>query len=517
MIAQRVDASLLYADNRLIRDLIDGTGRVRDLVGWKARTPARVAAARQAVPLPRGSICDILRDYNERLGAAPATLAHIDALRNERTLCIITGQQAGFLGGPAYTLYKIVSTVRAAADAARRLDVPVVPMFWLASEDHDFTEINRARLLDDSGRIETLRFDWDGQGRAIENLPVTPEIRTAAAAASQRLAPALRTVFAPGQQEDYARWHARIWSRLFERSGLVLVEPRVLRPLAGEAMSAAMRLHPRLSSDLCERAQRFREAGYEPVLDPARAARPFRLTPDGVRIRVEAPAAHADEAWQAPESFSPDAALRPVLCDALLPTLAHVLGPGEFAYHALLAPLYDTLDIPQPLHVPRHGYTVLSNDEAGVLDRLGISAEAAAEGRFDPAEALSQCVDPALQEAFRTTREDVGRAIDRLRPAVERLDPGLEARWRQAASRTDHEIARLQDKASRADLARQGLSAARVRQIAESVRPGGALQERSLSTIHLIARFGVEWIDQLPWTDSERPFDHYVVTVEGGA
>ena len=129
--------------------------------------------------LSREELAERLRAYNERLTDAPAVRANIDALANPDSLCVIGGQQAGFLGGPLFTTYKILSVLRAASWLADRLGTCVVPIFWLATEDHDFTEINRIRLLDPSGDLRTISFDWDGRGRPVERLPITAEVRAA--------------------------------------------------------------------------------------------------------------------------------------------------------------------------------------------------------------------------------------------------------------------------------------------------------------------------------------------------
>ena len=180
MIAREIRPELVYPDRRLFLDYVAGTGSA---VRFFANAPDGFAAAartRQTAGGAREPLADALRTYNERLGASAASLANIARLRDGSTLCVIGGQQAGFLGGPLYTVYKILSIVRLSSWLAEKLSVPVVPVFWLATEDHDFTEINRVVFLEEDGALRTISFDWSDRGRPIEQLPVSAEVANAA-------------------------------------------------------------------------------------------------------------------------------------------------------------------------------------------------------------------------------------------------------------------------------------------------------------------------------------------------
>jgi bacillithiol biosynthesis cysteine-adding enzyme BshC len=510
---------LIYSKSRLFLDYVGGRASVPGLFSLPSDGFEVAADAARVGDRPRAALADALCSYNRRLDASEATMKNVSAIERPAAVCVVGGQQAGFLGGPLYTVYKILSIVRLSSSLARRLGTPVVPVFWLATEDHDFTEINRAVFLEEDGGIHTIRFDWDGRGRPIEALPISPEILRCAREALDRFREedGSRELFTPVDGDDYATWHARIWSRLFAEEGLVLVEPRAVRPLAAEFFREALARRREISSALSEGAASVRRAGHPPPLDPASVGGLFRLDESGRRVRVDAPSAAIAESQEHPERFSTDVALRPLLADRLFPTVANVLGPGEIAYHALLRPLYDLLETPQPVAVPRSGYTLLSEAEADVIDRLGLTVEEAASEGFDARSALQRAGSRELAEVFEDARREMESALRSLLPELVALDPGLEARWRQTVDHAAQGLDRLKSRARRADLARHGISSKLAQRLSTSLRPTGEPQERVLSFVHFAATHGVEWIRRLPGSEHPDRFMHVAVTIPGGA
>jgi len=514
---EAVDAAVLYPDNRLFLDFIAGRSTAAGFFEHDPDGFSKAADARGSIAYPRAALVDALLAYNARLGAGPRVVANIEALGDTSTLCVLAGQQAGFLGGPAYTAFKALHTVRLAKWLGERLKRRVVPVFWLASDDHDFTEINRVHLLEGS-KLRTVSFDWSDRGHPIESLPRTSAIQEAADAVLDHLPRThsnVRDLFLPEEADDYALWHARIWSRLFKRQGLLLIEPRVLRHLAGDFFQRALSLSPKITDQLRQVADELRKTGYEARLEPERAGRLFVIAEDGRRVRPESHGGRAVDPHRDPHIYSPDAVMRPLLADTLFPTIASLLGPGEIAYQAMLNPLYKLFDLPQPLIVPRHGYTLLSEEETALLSRLGVSCAEALSVGFDPAVTARERTSPGLQAAFQATRQAVEKAFAPLRPELRDIDPSLDARWRQSSDHSNQAITKLEERAVRADLARRGLSIPQLHSLAFTLRPTGEPQERVLSFVHFAMKFGVEWLTVLERTGSAERFEHRVLTVQG--
>lgn len=506
-----VPAPALDPTNRLFIDIV-----AKRQAAWQffMQPPdgfAPVAARQTAHERDRPTLSRLLCAYSERIGASATTMASAAALADPDVLCVVTGQQAGFLGGPCLTAYKILHAIRLAKALALTLKRPVVPVFWLASEDHDLDEIRHLRLPAADGSLRTVSFDWDGRGAPIERMPITTSITDAATAALSGASAVVRSAFSPGRDDDYASWHARIWARLFGDDGLVVAEPRIVRPLAGRTFEATCRLDRTLRPRLRETAESLQGAGYTVPLDISTAARLFELRPRE-RRRIADPDAHADRAASHPELYSPDAALRPVVTDAVFPTVANVLGPGELAYHVLLQPLYRLLGVPQPVPVPRHGYTVVGTAEGLLLDRLGLSAEQAVSPDLDMTGILHTQFDPTIDQRFDAVAAAVRTQLAALRDPLAAVDRALEARQRQTADRIATEIDRLRSRAHRADLGRRGISTSAARRLAALLRPTGRLQERVLSLPFLLQRFAVHCLHALPAADPTA-YAHTVVAL----
>jgi len=518
-----IDSHSLYSQSPFFLDYVDGKASASDSFQHSLASVSLLAQQRSVLPSLqiRSKLCDILLNYNHELDASPKAIANIDQLRAPEALCVIGGQQAEFLGGPLFVIYKIVSIIQTAAWLSEHLAVPVVPVFWLASEDHDFAEINHTRWIDNSGTLRTASFDWNGQGRAIERLPITDAIRHTFDEVSQKIAFSNAidaALFAPEANDDYCTWHARIWSRMFAEYGLIMVEPHRLRPLADSFFTRALADQREIQDSLTDGAKRLESLGYPVLLNPSRSGGLFKIDEQGFRLRVEA--SLGEDSSDTPPTFSTDAALRPILADSLLPTIANVLGPSEIAYHAMLRPLYERWAVPQPLAVPRQGATLLPRRGLDLLIDFGLDPSEVLKPTFKPADVAKGAASEKLQSEFADAKARMEDALVPLRDTLSQLDPGLETRWRQAVDQAQHQLEKLEDRAIRADLARRGLSVKNLQNLKPLLLPMEKPQERILSGFSLIAHYGVEWIHDMigrrerTRLDEPLRFEHQLIVLE---
>ena len=510
---QRIDPTLLHPDRRFFLDYLAGEPSALCFFEHAPSEFQAACSARASMTFPRATLASLLRQYNDRLDGSAETQANIDRLAAPGTVCVIGGQQAGFLGGPLLTVYKIRSVLHAASRLADRLHVPVVPIFWLASEDHDFTEINRLRFLDHAGDLHAISFDWDQRGLPIERLPITPAVRTATDEAIALIPDTdrdARSLFLADPSDDYATWHARIWSRLFGAEGLILVEPRTIRELAGSFFHRALRDEERITSALVHAARDLESSGYPIPIDPTHAGRLFLFSDDGRRTRVVDPSDHVDRAEDQPQRYSPDALLRPLLVDSLFPTIASILGPSEIAYQSMIRPLYELFGVAQPLLYPRHGFTLISRRQTALLEQCGLDISDLFSSRFNPAAVAEALASPTLLDLFATRRSAVRSELDPLGEPLAALDPGLPIRLRQTVDRIDQQIVQLQQRALRTDLARRGISVRELHRLTTEVLPTGKPQERVLSMVHVVAQHGLHWLSELEPSAPPDEYAHYV-------
>ena len=508
------------ADNCLYLDYIAGEGQAASFYAHGPLDFAAVLAERRAYSFPRQEVVPLLAEYNASLGAGAKCLHNVEALRDPTTFCVIGGQQVGFLGGPVYTAYKIMNVIRLAQRLQDELGVRVVPLLWLASEDHDFYEINFLHYVKGDGEIGRVSFSWDKVGHPIARLEVHEGVQRAFAEYFDCLTPgphreSVRTLFAPRGGESYSTWHTRLWCDLFSQHGLVLVEPWVLRPAAGDFFRFALEHSQEIDARLEDVSRRLLEAGYQPLLTAGQAGHLFALDDQGRRLRVGNPGGCWSQVAECcPERLSTDAALRPLLADAMLPVLGDVLGAGEIAYQAMLKPLHELFGVPQPVLFPRKHYTVVGPHEAKLLRRYCITAEEVLTGRLRPAEAWQRIVTRSEAEPFAAARAAVREALSPLKPQVERVDPSLGRTWVGALTQCLRALDKLEERTERARLSQLGYARRHLRALTNLLLPKGRLQERMLPLPHFLSRHGMGFLDSVFPAGDLYDFSHCILMLE---
>ncbi|MCI2425302.1 bacillithiol biosynthesis cysteine-adding enzyme BshC [Candidatus Acetothermia bacterium] len=517
--SEQIDPQRLYLTNRLYLDYVDGKERASSLFTHSLAQFANLPhPQRRITDSHRRDLASRLAVYNEDLGAHAAAHDNVAALKNSDTLCVITGQQAGLLGGPVYTLYKIVTAIRLAKELQARFAIRVIPVFWLATDDHDLNEINYANFLQSDGEVGSVRFDWDLAGHPIAALPITDGVLQAYREFFAQSKPGTylslaKEFFAPQQNEDFCHWNGRIWAQLFSACGLVITTSTILSPLAGEFFHHALCSADKIRIKLEEAAHRLTTLGYTPALDSARAGRLYTFDPAGRRIRVQHPDRYQKIALAHPQRFSADVALRPLLVDYLFPIVAHVLGPGEITYHAMLKPLYQFFELSQPLIFPRKSYTVLAQEESALLSEYRIDAATIITGQLNVGDAFNRLVPSAERILFIRCRQEIEAALTPLLSYVEKIDPNLSRTWSQTSAAAIRGVDELEARALKAQMSKRGLTKGMLQQLWNLLLPKGRLQERVLPLAHFINHYGLGFSEKIFAQGAIDDFAHHIVVM----
>lgn len=506
------------AGNRLFLDYVEGNARARSYYTHGPTDYRAALEARRAHAYPRAAVAELLQRYNQSLGASERTLANITALGKQDVYCVVGGQQAGFLGGPAYVAYKIDCTIQLAKRMSDELGVHVVPVFWLASEDHDFGEVNHAHYVQADGEIGRVSFDWSGKGRPIADMPVTDQVTAAldaywSSAQPGPYAESIRALMAPASSR-YCDWLAGLWLKLYAEDGLVVVEPSTLRPAAGDLFRFALENREAIGDRLADVAAQLTGDGYTPLLAPETAGVLYTFAENGQRVRVQDSLAAVPDAQAHPEQFSTDAALRPLLADSVLPVIASTLGAGELAYQGMLCPLYELLKIPQPICFPRQSYTFVTARQSERLAAYGLHPRDILTSELD-IDAVMHGLMPAEElERFAQARAGVDGALNPLKGYLEQLDPNLGRSWEQALSTAQRNIDKLEERAINVTLSRGGYARRELQSLRNALVPRGRLQERVLPMTHFLQHHGPGFLRQLRACGELERFEHTLVTLE---
>jgi bacillithiol synthase len=508
----------LPSSSRLYADCWDGTEAVRGLIPRHFRDPgafmeqaARVGAQSYA----RGTLRAVLAEQNERFGAGPEALRRIGQLEDPASVVVIGGQQAGLFGGPLYTLHKALTVLSLARRQEELLGRPVVPVFWIASEDSDLAEIDHAFFTDAEGGLRELRLPDASRekvpvsrvrlGEGVTDLIGECAGLLPSGGFAEEVIADLRAAYSPGRTypQAFGAWMARV----FREWGLVLADPSDarLKRIAQPLFEREIRDGSPVSTAVMEQTLRVRAAGYPPQIelrpgyltlfhqDPAREA----ITVDGDRLALKTSGRRFTRAELAgllrddPDAFTPNAVLRPLFQDTLFPTLAVVLGPAEIAYFSQLTLAYAAMDIPMPLIVPRASLTLVEEKMEGLRARLDVGLPRLLErGERVIDDILSRRVPESLAARVAEGRTRVADAWRGIVAEIDSLDPTLHRTAVLGSSRSLGQLDFMERKILKAARRRDELLRTQVRKLASSLAPRGGLQERTLCAPPLLARQG---------------------------
>ncbi len=469
--------------NALARDYLVAPESVLPLFARDYRDPRalRAFAAAQRTS-PREPLAPLLLPYNREVGGSAENAARID-----EALCVVAGQQVGLLFGPAYTTWKLFTTIRAAKVLSEELATPVVPVFWVESEDHDWDEVNR--------------FHWGERRFRIEaEMPAGTPLSLAEADPGPFLALVREAIGRDGEAWDLvaperriARWHVRNLARLVAGEGVVFVEPALLR----EPMRALAR---RIAADPSPLdASLSRDTGRARSLAPPDGAYFFRAGPPRTRL---------DRGEPLPVEWSSDVASRVLVQNAAFRALAAVCGPSEIAYWSQLREAHEAYGIPMPAVLPRNAATLVESGIARDAARVGLDVEEVVRG--DATAAPPAAEDPVALRLRRLAGEaaSLTAALD---DGTLSLPPNTENPFRRTVERLGGDLARL---AARLDDAREearGAGRRREERVLRELRPRGGPQERSHGILPYLLRHGPGLAKRLRDSFDPWEFGHYLV------
>jgi len=495
-----------YRGGRLLLPLEDD-----EATGLGARASEVAARASE-----RARLCDILREQNARWGSGEATRDAIGELAEPETVAVVTGHQAGLFTGPLFTLYK-AWTILALARHLRARGIRAVPIFWIHGEDHDLAEATGCGLLGREGEWVEVRYpiSADEEGKPASALVLDERIE----AVRQRLLRALPdSEFLPEIAEllgeayrpgvSLVEAFARVMARLHAEEGLILLDPadERIKRLTERVLVRAVREWPRLSDALRAESERVRARGYRPQIHAERGSAFLFVLEEGRRrplawesgrfvLRDGGRTFGAEdllgEIARAPTRFSPNVALRPIVQDALVPTLVYVGGPSEIAYFAQLGPLYAALGLPEPLLCPRLSLTLVEPRMAELLRRYDLTLTDLFAGVETVRKRIAEhASDDArlFEEAHRAVTE----ALEKLHPLLRATDPTLERPLRRAHEAMQRQIENLRQHYLQARARRDAVLSRHAQRLVLALAPLGMPQERAMNAFYFLARYGAQ-------------------------
>ncbi len=554
MKAQGIPFAQIPHSTRLFLDYLSNAPAVRGMYPrspifseWVKEEAQRVTydAARRA------KVSEILERQNRAWGASPKTLANIDQFRRG-ALAAVTGQQVGLFGGPLFSIFKALTAVKL-AEQATAAGVDCVPVFWLATEDHDFAEVNHVALLSEKGLPESFVVQSQAaESHAAADAPVGtikfgPEIepvveRAAALLGDSEVAAWLSEAYRPGESLGSA--FALLFARIFAEWGVILLDPaeKDFHDLAKPLFCAAIERASELDEALLGRGKALEAAGYHQqvkvtsatallfeVKDGARTV--VRRKNNGVVVRNGDSSGDGDEfavgeqrisrkelldrIEAAAENFNPNVLLRPVVQDYLLPTLVYTGGAAEVAYFAQAGVVYEKLLGRVTPILPRFSATLVEAKPERILTRYHLGLTDVFLGPEKVREAIAaRSLPPDLQARFTEAFASLEQSMAAVRESVGALDSTLIEAAEHARAGMSNQLNQLRGRASRAELLRNEVITRHADAVSQALFPHKSLQEREVAGVSFVARYGPELLANLYQQINPDTHEHQVIVVQ---
>jgi len=453
----------------------------------------------------RAELIEALRQHN------PAGKS-LERLAQPGTVAVVTGQQVGLFSGPAYTMYKVLHAVKLAEWLSAN-GIPAVPVFWLATEDHDFAEVNHVWVFDAEHRPVKLEMRRSASAQPVGEIalaaPPVRELRTALHGLpfGEEVADIVEETYRPGSTMGKA--FGELLRRLLDRFDVLQVDPMQpeFRKLAAPLLRSAVEAAPELSAAVLERNKELAAAGYHAQVHVEEQTSFVFLLENGKRLALRR---HGDEyilngrrfstreLADRAESLSPNAILRPVAQDSMLPTVAYIGGPAEVAYLAQSAAIYRGLLGRMPVAVPRTGFTILDPRTDKLMERYGLRIQDLFHGEGALRDRIAARLIPS---SVATASSDAAATVDaslaRLRRELEGFDPTLAKAADRSLVKIRYQLGKIERKTGREALRRNERAARDAASLYGLIYPDKHLQERLYSFLPFLAKHGLDLTNQV--------------------
>ncbi len=475
----------------------------------------------------RNQLVEILKRQNEAFGCESETFAKIELLKRSSTFAIVTGQQVGLFGGPMYTLFKTLTTIKLAGKLKKQYPQnDFVPVFWVEGEDHDFEEMNHVYVVNGQNQSQRIEYLIGGEkneknvgpvGELVfdSNIESVHKVLSTSMPSSEYSSDILKPLalhYAEGRtfNKAFIGW----MNHLFSGYGLIFVSgnDRDLKRIASPLFVKEIEEFPRTSQLVIDQSAElekkyhaqvkpksinlfmFHKGGRYPIHPreedfSLKGTRHFITREELLRI-----------ARETPELLSPNVVLRPIVQDTLLPTLVYVGGPSEIAYNAQLAPVYRMFGVQQPVVYPRASASFITERTMKTFEKYDVSIADFFGSTVEQltASVLEQVADVKLDSLFGEAANHFKHAIDELEFGLREVDKTLLGPLVSVAKKMEQSLEVLKGKAIEAQKKRNEVVVNQIEKASSVLLPRGQLQERTLSPLYFMNRYGnelVRWLD----------------------
>ena len=488
----------------------------------------------------RVKICSILENYNKNIGCGKKTLENIDKLKSKKSVVVIGGQQPGFMTGPLFMIFKIMTILKLSNFLQKELEMPVIPCFWNASDDDSADQIDNLNII--NGEISNIKLDLSGFDRRTRysDINLTEDrFRDVIEKLADILYP---TGFKPGiidflknslsdimkncsndgSRINIATFFSGLVTRMFSEQGLVLVDPANtdLKKLTQDLLEFDVSNHEKINFLINSTGKKLNGSGYHSQLNSIGEILDFFYCKDGVRKRIYpdnndsfkigSKIYNKKEFWDliesSPAGISLNVVLRPLLQDSLLPVLSSICGPGEISYFAQIKPVYDLYGLKMPIIYPRFSATIIEKKINKLLKKLKITDEMLVS---DEEEIIKQIIRKKLdidpEESMLDLEKDISERLAESEKVFLDIEMNISDSFDRIKRNLKKEIKVLSKKLYSGLKKQDEFVLGSIKKVYASIFPGGNLQEREINIFSYLNKYGFEFLDDIG--SAVRPLD----------
>jgi bacillithiol biosynthesis cysteine-adding enzyme BshC len=536
----RTPVSQIPGTTPLVADYFENFEKVADFFNGDFRDPELFEERTDEVKsrdLPLGPLVPILKEQNQRFGCGFQTLENIDLLLERRACAVVTGQQAGLFSGPLFTIYKALTAIKLAARLSRTCEGCFVPILWVASDDHDFREVNHIKILNKSNQVSEISYNAHPlEARVpVSAIQLSSEITDLVQQLQDETHPSefkeavlklLSEAYEPKRvfSEAFARW----LTHLFKAFGLVVIDasdPRI-KALGAHIFEKEISEKSPSTERALESSEQLIQKNYHTQVQTHRGLLNLFFV-EKERLAVETKngtfvVKGSNKSFQAnellhvleknPQYFSPNVLLRPIFQDALLPTIAYVAGTSEIAYYAQMKGIYEHFGLPMPIIYPRKSLTLLEKKIEKVLDNYHLSVQ---DFWGDVEMLINNIAKAQLPESIDDKIAKASACIDKdlqsLEDEVTSFDATLKDSVEVVKGKINHQIDILEKKILQAYKKRNEIVRNQIHKAKNNLYPNNHLQERELNVVPFLFKYGFGFIERLYEALDISNFDHQIL------
>ena len=474
-------------------------------------------------PIRRGQLVAIIRGFMEPLEISNKAEKHLQELE-DNAVVIVGGQQSGLLTGPLYSVHKAISVILLAKEQRENLGIPVVPVFWIAGEDHDIDEINHT-FTAVNGRLVKHVYGERSKRKTMASTTQI-DVEMTRKFISETFKQYGETVYTEKllanidallkMSTTYTDFFVQIMNWLFKEEGLLFIDasnPK-LREYEAPYFEKLIQHSEAIANVVTIREANLAELGYGAPIGATKEAANLFYVKDGERFLLErhdgkfinhmanvqfTKSEMLQLAKEDPTCLSNNVVTRPLMQDMVLPVLAFVGGPGELAYWSTLKDAFETLDMQVPVFVPRMNITIVDRQVQVVLHELQISVADAIAGKTSTLKTSyeDEVYDTDAKKVIEQTKQLLHSQYEGLQEHLLNNKVHLEKLVDKNLIYHESQLDFLMGKIEQEILLKHEVELRKYRIIEDCILPGGGLQERTFNPFQFMNEYGEDLVKEL--------------------